>query len=291
MTENPLVAIIVLNYNGEDCLQGALHSLSALPYEPKKIIIVDNDSEDFSFEKAKKGFPACIFIKNKANLGFAAGMNVGIREAFRLGVKYIWLFNNDARADRASLAELVSFCERNGDAGAVSPVITDFQGNQWFSGGKISYSRMRAYHRVDDARKKSDIPYQSEYLSGCALFLPSAVLREGGLLDERYFLYYEDADLSLRIRKSGKKLFVLPTARVAHGEQSEKKSSEKIYYLVLSGLLFFREHTPPHLRPFVWAFSRLRRFKNFLDVLLGREKAAMVARAYKEYDRTQHTDS
>ncbi|MFZ1720059.1 MAG: glycosyltransferase family 2 protein [Candidatus Moraniibacteriota bacterium] len=288
MDTAPLVAIIVLNYNGKDCLSHALGSLQRLDYVAKKIIVVDNNSRDGSFETAKITFPHGVFLKNTANVGFAAGMNVGIREAFRLGAKYIWLFNNDASADASTLTWLVRFCESRGDVGAVSPVITDALGNTWFAVGEISYLRMRAYH---DTKVRGSRPYQSEYLSGCALFLPSAVLREGGLLDERYFLYYEDADLSLRIRKSGKKLFVLPTARVAHGEQSEKKSSEKIYYLVLSGLLFFREHTPLHLRPFVWAFSRLRRFKNFLDVVLKREKADMVARAYKEYDRTQHTDS
>lgn len=289
MDTAPLVAIIVLNYNGKACLSRALESLHALDYEAKRIIVVDNHSQDGSFEIAKKSFPACIFLHNAMNIGFAAGMNVGIREAFRLNAKYIWLFNNDASADVSSLTELVRFCESRGGVGAVSPVITDASGKIWFAGGKIAYLRMRAYHDGYDEREIGTAPYQSEYLSGCALFLPSAVLKSAGLLDERYFLYYEDVDLSLRIRKSGKKLFIIPTAWVSHGEQSERNNPEKIYHLVFSALLFFHDHTPPLFRPLVWGYGRLRRLKNSIDLLFRRENAASVHRAYQEYDQNKHS--
>ncbi len=289
MTENPLVAIIVLNYNGRDCLPLALRSLETLTYEPKRIIVVDNDSKDGSFENAQKAFPRHIFIRNSANLGFAGGMNAGIREAFRLNAKYVWLFNNDATTDASALTEMVLFCENRMDVGAASPIITDLRGNEWFAGGSISYGRMRAVHgnRLDRPGRNGN-PSRSEYLSGCALFLPSAVLQEVGLLDERYFLYYEDVDLSVRIRKSGKELFVIPRAQVMHAEQSERHTAEKIYHLVYSGLLFFHGHTPGYLRPLMWMYERLRRWKNALDVRRGRENAMAVARAYRDYDRRKH---
>lgn len=286
MDTAPLVAIIVLNYNGKACLSRALESLHALDYEAKRIIVVDNHSQDGSFEIAKKSFPACIFLHNAMNIGFAAGMNVGIREAFRLNAKYIWLFNNDASADVSTLAELVRFCESKESVGAVSPIVVHSQGKIWFSGGKISYLRMRASH---DAGVKDALPYQSEYLSGCALFAPSTTLKSVGLLDERYFLYYEDADLSVRIRKTGRELFVIPSARVSHSEQSEGNNPEKVYHLVLSGLHFFNNHTPILLRPWVWGYEQLRRFKNQIDLLLRRENAPAVRRAYREYDTKKHS--
>lgn len=284
MNKNPLVAIVVLNYNGRDCLPLALRSLAAQSYEPKKIIIVDNASQDDSFGSARKYFPQGLFLQNSKNFGFAAGMNVGIREAFRLGADYVWLFNNDAETEPSALTELVRFCESRPDVGAASPLITDPQGKTWFAVGKISYLRMRAYH---GKRKKRDIPYQSEYLSGCALFIPSPVLKQAGLLDERYFLYYEDADLSLRIARARKRLFVVPSARVRHGEQSEGNNPEKLYHLVYSGLLFFHDHMPKLLRSWLWGYEMLRRLKNQIDLFLGRWKALAVRRAYQDYDRNK----
>ena len=282
MDKRPLVAIIVLNYNGRDCLPGALQSLQGIDYKEKRLIIVDNNSQDGSFEIAKKGFPTCIFIKNTENLGFAGGMNVGIREAIHLGADYVWLFNNDAEAEPAALRKLVDFLESSPEAAAASPIITDFSGKEWFVSGKISYVRMRAVH---GKRNGADIPYQSEYLSGCALLIRCSAFKSVGLLDERYFLYYEDADISLRLRQSGKKLFVVPAARVSHGEQSERENAEKIYHLVYSGLIFFREHTPIAIYPWMRCYEFLRRMKNQIDLLLFRKNAAMVRRAYDDYDR------
>lgn len=282
MHKKPLVAIIILNYNGKDCLPRALQSLTSLEYEIKEILVVDNNSQDDSFEQAKREFPRCIFLKNSANLGFAAGMNVGIREAKHLGADYIWLFNNDAEADPGSLKRLVDFCEEHPEAGAASPIIADYQGKDWFSSGEISYFRMRAVH---GGKKRGITPYESEYVSGCALFLRCSVLESVGLLDERYFLYYEDADLSLRIRRSGKKLFVVPMAVVRHSEQSEQEKSGKTYHLVYSALLFFHDHTPAALRPWIRFYEFLRRMKNHIDMLLRRPKAAIVYQAYQDYDR------
>jgi len=282
MHKKPLVAIIILNYNGKDFLSRALQSLVSLEYEMKEILVVDNHSQDDSFERAKREFPQGIFLRNSANLGFAAGMNVGIREAKRLGAEYVWLFNNDAEADPGSLSRLVDFCEENPEAGAASPVIADYQGKDWFASGEISYFRMRAIH----GRKKSEtVPYESEYVSGCALFVRQSALEEAGLLDERYFLYYEDADLSLRIRQSGKRLFVVPTATVWHSEQSERERSGKTYHLVYSALLFFHDHTPISLRPWIRFYEFLRRMKNHIDRFLHRPKAAIVYQAYQDYDR------
>ncbi len=286
MKNYPLVAIVVLNYNGRECLPRALQSLQNLEYERKKVIIVDNDSRDDSFIRAKEYFPQGIFLQNEANLGFAGGMNIGIREAFRLGAEYVWLFNNDAETEVHTLARMIDFCERHENVGAVSPIISDNQGREWFVSGEISYISMRARH----GRKKDEKqPYESEYLSGCAVLIRRSALEAAGLLDERYFLYYEDADLSLRIRLAGMKLFVIPSARITHGEQSEAQRKEKIYHLVYSGLIFFHDHTSVFLRPWVSAYELLRRVKNRIDIFLHRPNSAIVYQAYQDYDRTHQS--
>ncbi len=286
MTGNPLVAIVVLNYNGAKCLPFALASLDRLEYLEKKVIVVDNGSTDGSYERAKEYFPQGIFLQNDTNLGFAAGMNVGILEALSLDAQFIWLFNNDATAEPLALSFLVRFCERFPEVGAVSPIILDENGEAWFSSGKVSFLRMRAVH---EGGSPAATPYESEYLTGCALFLPCSTFRLTGLLDERYFLYYEDVDLSLRISGVGRKLFVIPSAKVRHAERSKTDNPEKVYHLVLSGLLFFHIHTPRLLRSWIFLYEFLRRLKNRTDILFHRRGAEMIRRAYQDYDQRYRT--
>ena len=286
MDKQPLVAIVILNYNGKECLPLALQSLFALKYEMKKILVVDNCSQDDSFEQAKKDFPQGIFFQNKSNLGFAGGMNVGIREALRLGADYVWLFNNDAEAGPGALQALIDFCEEHPEAGAVSPLIMNDRKEEWFASGEISYLRMRATH---GAKKSDTTPYQSKYLSGCALLIPRSTIDKVGLLDERYFLYYEDVDFSVRICQAKKMLFVVPMAMVRHNEQSERENGRKVYYLVYSGLLFFHDHTPILMRPWMWFYEFLRRVKNRIDIFFRRPRAIIVYQAYQEYDRIRQS--
>ena len=141
---------------------------------------------------------------------------------------------------------------------------------------------MRAEHRAP--RKKKTTPYQSEFLTGCAMLIKRDVFEQIGFLDEAFFLYYEDADFSLRARKAGFSAWVVPEATVIHLEVSQK-SSQKPYFLVLSGLIFFARHTPAYLRPYLFAYATIRRAKNLVDVWLGREAAPIVHKAYADFSR------
>lgn len=273
------VAIIVLNYNGQDCLLPCLKSLNDLTYQEKMIIVVDNDSQDDSFEQAQKTFPNFVYLKNDQNKGFSGGMNTGIRYALDQGVTWVWLFNYDALAEKEALATLLSGAEGRGSGQLLSPVVVDEKGRKWFSGGRINYLRMRAEHI---ASKEEKTPYKSEYLSGCALLIHREVFEKIGFLDEDFFLYYEDADFSLRARKAGFSCLVVPKSQVIHSEQSNFNQN-KVYHLVLSGLLFFEKHTPWQLRPYIFGYVTIRRVKNRIDVWLGREAASMVQKAYATY--------
>ena len=144
---------------------------------------------------------------------------------------------------------------------------------------------MKAVHETKILRH---VPYETGYLSGCALFVPRKVLQRVGFLDERFFLYYEDADFSLRARRENFPAMIVPAAHAWHVEQSEYSNPQKIYWLVLSGLLFFHKNTPWFLRPWVWGYSALRRGKNLYDCTIKRTPTArMVRRAYYDYAQTR----
>lgn len=284
MSLPPKVAIVVLNYNGQNCLAACLRSLANLDYAKKDIIVVDNGSADGSFADAEKRFPQYTFVCNKKNEGFAKGMNTGMRLALGRGAQWIWIFNNDAEADPAALPLLIAAAQENPAAGLLSPVIYGADdGEIWFGKGKVDYFRMRTTHILPAARELVSKSYPSAFLTGCALLIKRELIEAIGFLDERFFLYYEDADYSLRASAAGFSCLVVPKAKVSHSEQS-RISPHKTYFLVRSGLLFFEKHAPLLLRPYLRAYVTMRRAKNLVDRLRGKGGAALEThRAYQDH--------
>lgn len=281
MAKNPRVAILVLNYNGADCLPQCLTSLQKLDYPDFQTVVIDNGSHDSSFQDAKEQFPENMYLYNATNTGFAAGMNTGIRYADSQGFDFVWLMNYDAEVLPDTLTKLIEAHIKDPQKEALSPVIFNQEGNVWFAGGKINYFRMRTEHLQRIAK---EVPYQTEFLTGCAPLFHLPLLRKVGNFDERFFLYYEDADLSCRIQKMGGSLWIVPEAKIIHSEKSST-NPKKLYYLVQYGLLFFAIHTPQTLRPYMTVYVTIRRLVNQIKLLLGFSGANYVAEAYADYYR------
>ncbi len=279
----PRVGIVVLNYNGQACLNRCLRSLDGLRYENFFVLVVDNASTDDSLATARQSFPEHTYICNIENKGFAAGMNSGLRTAFERGAAWVWLFNNDAEAEAPALTSLMTVAVKDERIGLLSPWIF-WTGTKklWFGKGRIDQLRMRALHVVPNSVERHKAWYESEFLTGCALLIKKEVYQEVGALDEHFFLYYEDADLSLRARQKGFLVGAVPAAHVFHAEQSSE-NPQKLYHLVLSGLIFFEKHASPWLRPYYYVYATMRRLKNHLTGLMGKEVARSVRRAYKDY--------
>jgi len=278
----PKIFIIILNFNGQDVLAQCLSSVYQSDYLNFEVVVVDNNSSDGSLEQAMKSFSRVHFIKNSENFGFSKGNNVGIRWALEKFADYVLVLNNDAVIDKAALSELVRAMQKNESAGIASPVIFSANNSSvWFAGGNVDWHKMRAYHVY---KIKSDAPYSSEYISGCAMFIKKDVFKKIGIFDERFFLYYEDADFSMRTKKADFDLIIVPSAHIKHLEQSNKKNKLKIYWLVLSGLMFFYTYSPNKL--WLFLYLRLRKIKNFCDRIFSRnENASIVHRAYVDYGK------
>src|SRR6185369_7026443 len=201
----PQVSIVVLNYNGEDCLLACLRSLWNISYDNYSVLIVDNGSTDNSLEEAKKEFPAFAYLSLPKNRGFAGGMNEGIRVAEKEGAAWVWLLNNDAVVENDCLSLLMETATLNTRRiGALSPVIYESQTDKlWFGKGKIDFLRMRVVHEEPTAKETTETFYPSAFLTGCALLINAKVFEIIGTLDEAFFLYYEDADFCLRLKKAG----------------------------------------------------------------------------------------
>lgn len=277
---NQSVLAIVLNYHGAEVLLPCLSSLMAELESKDACLVIDNGNEPALMEKVRANFPEVRLLSTKSNLGFAGGMNVGLRVAQEEGYSAAWILNNDTIVKKGALLALKQAAKEFPGANLFSPLIFADESKVWFAGGRINFWRMRTEHI--QAFPKTIHPFETNFLTGCALFIPQETLKQVGIFDERYFLYYEDTEYSLRTRSQGGKLFVVPASKVLHREVSEA-NPEKIYWLVKSGVEFFSRHTPPPLSLWVRGYLLLRKWKNFAMVICsGNQLARSVKRAYTD---------
>ncbi|HDK02609.1 MAG TPA: glycosyltransferase family 2 protein [Gammaproteobacteria bacterium] len=242
----PAVAVIVLNWNGWRDTVSCLDALERLEYPRREVIVVDNGSTDGSVDHIRAVFPTVRLLEAGANLGFSGGCNLGIRDALDCGFDYVWLINNDAKADPTALSALVETAEADPRIGATGSVIYHMDRPdtvQEWGGGRVNLwsGRMRIMTAPSDLN----------YLSGCSLLIHSGVLRRTGLLDERFFLYWEDIDLCRRLLRLDYRLAVAPESRVYHrGSASMGRGSTlQAFYFHRAATLFYRLHTPLPIMP------------------------------------------
>lgn len=276
----PKVFIVILNYNGKGVLRNCLSSVFRIDYPDFEVVVVDNNSEDGSLEEAKNGFSRANFIKNETNRGFSSGNNIGIRFSLERMADYVLLLNNDTVVEKDFLKKLVFVSEKEGKIGINCPLILENdRSTVWFGKGRINWWRMKTVH---EKKVLSGDYYSSEFISGCSMLIKASVFRKIGLLDENFFLYWEDADFSFRAQKAGFMAVVTPGSRIVHLEKSEKNKN-KVYWLVLSGLIFFKKNSSPPVRLWLFFYIKLRKMKNWLDRKKRSETAQIVYKAYKDF--------
>ena len=245
------VAVIVLNWNGLADTRALLPTLLAcrLPEGWRlRAMVVDNGSTDGSAEAIAREFPQVELVALGENRRFAGGNNEGLRRCLANGDDAVMLLNNDTECDRELLAELLGALEHDPRAGAAAPLIDYARPADriWYAGawcipalGFVGHRGLRAIDRGQFARTEP-----TGYVTGCCLLAPREVWTKVGLLDERYFIYAEDADWSLRARAAGYRLLFVPAAKLRHkvSASSGDASPWKIYQRLRANLTLFSRH-------------------------------------------------
>lgn len=260
------VFIVILNFNGWQNTIECLFSLSKLDI-PKNIvvesIVVDNASSDSSVKKIKEEFPKLIMIENQTNLGFTGGNNEGVRLALASGADFVMLLNNDTIVHSDLVKNLLEPLGHDNVGGVVPKIYFEkgyeFHKNRykdqehgkviWYAGGKMDWDNLIGENiGVDEVDSgQFDVRMEIELATGCCFMVRSDVLKNVGMLDDRYFLYYEDADLSQRIKKAGFKIIYTPAAILWHknAESSGGSGSDlQDYYITRNRLLFGMSYAP-----------------------------------------------
>lgn len=291
------VAVIIVNWNGKQDTLSCLLSLQKINKQGNALstIVVDNGSTDDSVEVIGKKFPEVIIIKNKENLGFTGGNNVGIQYAIDHKVDLIWLLNNDTIVDKNVLSFAKAFDDSN--VGACGCKIYFAPGHEfhldrykegergkvfWYAGGKVDWNNVYASHRgVDEVdHGQYDVLEETPFITGCSFVVRRNVIEKVGMLDDHYFLYLEDLDWNIRIQRAGWKTLYVPSSVLWHvnaGSSGRPGNPLHEYYFTRNRLLLGMRYASIRTKfalireaiRFLFASSNVRK-KAVTDWFIGR---------------------
>ena len=226
---NPLISIIILNYNAGELLLNCVDSVFKSKYRNFEVILVDNVSNDNSHKKCKEKFPKIKLIENNTNLGYCEGNNVGLR---RSQGEFIVILNPDTIVESDWLNHFLEAYNMFGE-GLYQPKILSLDNPERFlSSGNMLHVFGFGYPRdrgiIDE--KQYDKIEKIGYASGTCLFTSTKVLKKIGFLDSFLFLYHDDLDLGWRAAHLGINSFYVPNATILHAESYALSWSAKKFY-------------------------------------------------------------
>ena len=281
--KQPLVSVVVLNWNGKDHIEECLSTLFKQTYKNFEAIVVDNGSKDGSNETIKKKFPKAKLIENSKNLGFCKANNQGIKISKG---KYVITLNNDTKLDKDWIKELVKVAEEHPEAGMLSCKMLFYD-----KPNKINSRGLKLYYdakAVDDGFDvlDSDNEEIKEVFGPCggAAFFSRGLINDISLnnefYDEDFFIYSDDLDVSFRARWRGWKCLYVPKAKLYHKFQGTtgKISNFGLYYGIKNKIFFILKNYPLTSLIKYSPIIITRQFISFLYYLIKLNPAAFKSR-------------
>lgn len=267
----PHVTVVIVDYNGEKDTRECLLSLKEIRSESFtfSVVVVDNGSKEVLNIPPEKMPKDTAIVRSDANLGFTNGNNLGISYAIEHhNPDFILLLNNDTLVDPHFLEEMLACTKKGEHVGMVTPKIYFSPGREyhkesyseqergtvlWYGGGSIDWANLDAFHRgVDEIdRGQFDAQQESDFATGCCVLVPRPVLEKIGKFNQKYFLYLEDVDLSIRVKEIGQKILFCPAAKVWHKNAGSSGGAGSVlhqYYQTRNRLYFFFTYGPLRTR-------------------------------------------
>lgn len=263
------IFVVILNFNGWEDTIKCLKSLAKIKSSKEftvEILVIDNASKNESVEKIRAAIPDVNMIENPINTGFSGGCNEGMRYALDNGADYVLLLNNDTVVDSNFIEEMYK-ASKPAEIGGVVPKIYFEKGNEyhkdkykdkdlgkiiWYAGGIMDWKNLIGHNRgVDEVDEgQFDTEGITELATGCCFLIKAEILKQVGVFDDKYFLYYEDADLCERIKKAGYKIMYQPKAIIWHKNAGSSGSGSVLqdYYITRNRLLFGMRYAPIRTR-------------------------------------------
>ncbi len=246
------VAVVILNWNRKDMLLDCITHIRGMTYPVRDVIVVDNASTDGSVEAVRTAFTGVVLVVNDRNYGAQEGKNIGLRRALQTRADYVFMVDNDIVVDQGCLDRLLETAESNESAGMVGAKMYDHsKPNVLLSAGGIidftqNVGRGRGDREIDNGQY--DRVEEVDYLWGGALLVKRKILETVGLFDPGFAGYwFEDTDLSVRVKKAGYRNLFNPFARVWHKPHAtvEQFSYRKKYLAARNAVRFMKKHAGP----------------------------------------------
>ncbi|HSF80388.1 MAG TPA: glycosyltransferase family 2 protein [Anaerolineales bacterium] len=248
--QQPLVVTVILNTNRREDTLAALDSLFQSTYSNHKVVVLDNDSKDGSVTAIQSAYSQVQVIELDHNLGYAGNNNVGIQAAMDMGAEWVLVLNEDTLLAPDCLAEMVRVGESHPQIGVIGPMVYhhDEPGVIQSAGGKIG-SNWQTWHLAqnEDDRGQYTEPHAVDWISGCAIMVRRGVIHQVGMLDARFFYYFEETEWCLRAHRAGWQVIHAPQARLWHkGVQRNYFPGPNVtYYSTRNRFLMFSKHRAP----------------------------------------------
>jgi len=225
--KEPKIAIIIINWNTYQLTYNCLKSLELCTYKNKTIFFVDNGSNDGSGDKIALEFPEINCINNQKNEGFTGANNKALKVILKQNFDYVLLLNNDTEVKPDFLSLMQASMDSDNNLAATQPLILDFPNKNtiWNAGGSFNtfFGLSKTRYKGMIYKPNLKIETLTEWISGCCILVKIAVIKEVGLLDNRFFAYFEDVDWSIRMTNLGYKLGVVPKSIIYHHSSGSTK--------------------------------------------------------------------
>lgn len=289
-----MIAVVIVNWNGRRFFERCLSALAAQTRAPDAIIVVDNGSTDDSVAYLRQAWPAVEVIPLGRNAGVAAGNNVGIEAALEAGATHVLILNSDAYLAPDALERLVQALDGRAGWAATPKILYSADPRRiWSAGGDFEWWKGVARDRGTDQLDAGqfDQPDDVDYANTCCLLVRREAFERTGMMDEAYFMYFDDSDFSARLRRNGGRILYVPTAHVRHDVQGSSGGSPSspsafaLYYYTRNRPYFIRRNVRnPLLRAAAHAFTIGSRLVSIGRALAtGREaEARIILRALRD---------
>ncbi|MEJ2598007.1 MAG: glycosyltransferase family 2 protein [Anaerolineales bacterium] len=288
--KRPLVVFAVVNWNQCQLTLDCLASLREQTYPNFSVVLVDNGSVDGSAGAVREQFPEVTVLENGRNLGIAGANNVGIRWALDAGADYVFLLNNDTIVDSDMLDHLVRVTEADPTIGMAGPTMLFFDQPEtiWCAGNSIDWNsgetnRLREGDSLSTVRE-ADLE-EVDFITSCAVLIKRAVFEQVGLMDERYFIYYDETDWFARASASGWRSVYVPWARMWHKVSASmgESSPRTDYYMIRNRFLFLSKNLDGFHKAFSLTWAAARNLKIIAAYTLKNRTAKRLANRDAKY--------
>ena len=244
MAEFPKTAIIIVNWNGKKLLKTCLESIQKLSYPNFITIVVDNNSKDESVSFIKNNFPDTLIVETGSNIGYGAGCNLGALKAIEEKCEYLYFSNNDILFKNDFLEPMIKVAATETKLGLLGASVYHMNKPQKIQSLGLNINKINQIVNIDKFYHDQTV-LKVDSIMGGAFLMPTVVFQKTGGFDPQYFMYAEEVDLSIRVKKMGYKIQTCLTAKVFHEVYGSFEGEENIlstYYIARNQLLLLKKN-------------------------------------------------